>query len=209
MTELKLASWGTYKGKRLSDGTVKKIVNFQGLKIHVDRPKGFIQRGRTEEGRAWERTYKYDYGFIPKTMGGDDDGLDCFIGPNLLSPNSFWVMQKHADDTFDEYKVFLGFDTKEEAKTAYLEHVPARYFDNIASIGVDMMKAMLGINPDGIKQASRAGFRMYMLKQGSAQNIAPILKALTLNKRLELAKAQRDRHIESAGGLVSDGYLHD
>lgn len=146
-----------YKGKPTSPDTVKKTVDFKGMKIRIDRPKGFVMRGSNEEGKPWERTYKYDYGFLPRTKGGDGDGLDVFIGPDKSSDMAFWAIQKKKDGSFDEYKVFVGFPNKKSARQAYVEHIPRELLVSMAGMTVDMMKAMLNLMPDE-KLASRLFF---------------------------------------------------
>ena len=151
---------GFYKGQPTSPHTVKFKTDFQGIPINVDRPKGFIMRGMDAKGNDWARRYKYDYGFIPKTLGGDDDGLDVFIGPNKKSPVAFWAVQRKEDGSFDEYKVFLGFENRDEATAAYRQHIPKKLFNGIMSMKVEMMKSMLGkVNPEEkMKRASAFGF---------------------------------------------------
>src|SRR5690606_6453494 len=98
-----------YKGQLVSSDGVKKTIEFQGITIHLDRPKGLIMSGKDKNGKEWAREYKYDYGFIPKTLGGDGDGLDVFVGPNKDALEAYWAIQNKDDGSFDEYKVFLGF----------------------------------------------------------------------------------------------------
>lgn len=151
---------GFYKGEPTSPDTVKFKTEFQGIPINVDRPKGFIMRGTDAAGKDWARRYKYDYGFIPKTLGGDGDGLDVFIGPAKSSDTAFWAIQRKADGSFDEYKVFLGFNNRDEATAAYRQHIPKKFFNGILAMKVEMMKAMLGkVDPEHqIKRASMFGF---------------------------------------------------
>ncbi len=168
---------GFYKGQPASPDTVKWKQDFQGLTIHLDRPKGFIMFGTDADGNKWRRTYKYDYGFIPKTLGGDNDGLDVFIGPNKKAPNAFWAVQKKPDGSFDEYKIFLGFDNRDEAIAAYRAHIPKKFFGRMMSMTVEMMKAMLGeaepvesvrplANGNGqVKKAAWNGFVLSMVEQ--------------------------------------------
>lgn len=96
-----------YQGKVVSSDGSKKTVEFQGIKIHLDRPKGLIMTGKDSKGEDWSREYKYDYGFIPKTLGGDGDGLDVFIGPDKDASETYWAVQNKDDGTFDEYKCIL------------------------------------------------------------------------------------------------------
>ncbi len=148
---------GFYKGEPASPSTVKFKTEFRGIPINIDRPKGFIMKGTDSKGRDWARRYKYDYGFIPKTLGGDGDGLDVFIGPKKKSDTAFWAVQRKEDGSFDEYKVFLGFENRDEAIAAYRQHIPKKFFKGIMAMRIEMMKAMLGkVNPDEkMKRASK------------------------------------------------------
>ena len=163
---------GFYKGKPASPDTVKFVVDFQGIKIKVDRPKGFIMIGKDDKGQEWKRQYKVDYGFIPKTLGGDDDGLDVFIGPNKDSKQAFWAVQRKDDGSFDEYKLFVGYDNRDEAIATYRAHIPKKYFGRMITTTVDMMKAMLGVNPEeavsNVKTAYWSGFTSEFRKLADA-----------------------------------------
>lgn len=149
-----------FKGKPSNPETVKKTVNFRGMKIRIDRPKGFIMRSTDDTGKPWERVYKYDYGWLPKTKGGDGDGLDVFVGPDKSSDMAFWAIQKKKDGAFDEYKVFLGFPDKKSALSAYKEHIPSKYFAGMAGMTVDMMRAMLDLMPD-----EKLAMRLFFLEE--------------------------------------------
>jgi len=138
-----------YNGKIVSSDGTKKIIDFQGIPIHLDRPKGLIMTGKDSKGEDWAREYQYDYGFIPKTLGGDGDGLDVFIGPNKDASESYWAIQNKDDGSFDEYKVFLGFTSREAAIGAFRDHIPVKFLGGMVSMRLDMMKAMLGMHPDG------------------------------------------------------------
>lgn len=120
----------------------------KGVPITIDRPKGYVQTGRDAEGKAWEREYKVDYGYIPRTKGGDGEGLDVFVGPNPDADTTYWIAQKKADGSFDEYKVIVGADTAEEAKKIYFDHVPEKYFGGMSEMSVEQMKALLNKEPE-------------------------------------------------------------
>jgi site-specific DNA-adenine methylase len=126
----------------------KKKVEFQGIPIVIDRPKGFVQEGTAEDGTPWSRTYKTDYGFIPKTKGGDGEGLDVFVGPDAESDAAYWVLQKKGDGSFDEYKLFLGWKSPAEAKKVYEEHVPPKYFAGMHVGTVQQIRALLNQEPE-------------------------------------------------------------
>jgi hypothetical protein len=142
-----MSTLGYYKGKKTSVDSVKKTVEFQGFKVRLDRPKGFVMEGADDEGKPWRREYKYDYGFLPKTEGGDGEGVDVFLGPDKSAHEAFWVIQKKKDGSFDEYKVFLGFQDRKSAKAAYMAHVPSKFFGGLVGMNVGMMKALMGVTP--------------------------------------------------------------
>lgn len=145
----------TLRGTLRENGDVVKHIDFQGLEISIDRPKGFVQTGTNSAGEDWERTYLYDYGFIKDTEGGDGEDLDVFIGPELTSPTVYIVTQNHADGSFDEYKAFVGFSSVEEVLDAYEAHIPVEFFEDIASLPVGAIKGMLGLDPLNEDKATR------------------------------------------------------
>lgn len=138
---------GYYKGLPSDPESVKYKVNFQGIALNIERPKGFIMVGRDAKGHDWARRYQYDYGHIPKTLGGDGDGLDVFVGPDKNAKDAYWVVQRKEDGSFDEYKAFVGFTSRAAAIAAYAAHVPRKYYKGMITIKVEMMKAMLGVEP--------------------------------------------------------------
>lgn len=116
--------------------------DFQGIPLVIDRPKGFVQKGTDASGVEWERTYQTDYGFIPRSRGGDGDGLDVFVGPDATSERAFWVTQHKLDGDFDEYKLFLGYPTPHAALEAFLAHIPAKFFGQMRETSTQMIKAL-------------------------------------------------------------------
>lgn len=138
---------GEYKGKPSSPDSVKKRLDFQGVPVHIDRPEGFKMRGTDAKGHAWERVYKFDYGFIPGTKGGDGEGIDVFIGPESKADEAFWISKTKDGGSFDEYKVFLGFPDRNSAISAFVQHIPQKMMASVVTMKIDMMKAMLGLSP--------------------------------------------------------------
>lgn len=133
-----------------------KKIAFQGIPIVIDRPRGFVQQGVDGEGVPWERTYQTDYGYIPRTKGGDGSGLDVFVGPDEKSPNAYWVVQRKDDGTFDEYKIFLGYDSAADARKVYEQHVPSKFFSSLNEGTVSQIKALLNMEPEeSIEKALR------------------------------------------------------
>lgn len=123
--------------------------SFNGISLKIDRPKGFVQKGKDKDGEPWTRTYKFDYGYIPRTEGGDDEELDVFVGNDENAPVAYWATQLDAEGEFDEFKVFLGFPTEAAAKAAYLAHIPAEYLDEIFEMPITAMQSMFGAEITG------------------------------------------------------------
>lgn len=98
-------------------------VTLWGLPFTIENPKGSVRRGTDGNGKQWEQVMNNTYGKIRKTEGVDGDHIDVFFGPNLHSDKVFVVDQLNVDTKeFDEHKVMLGFDSMEEAQTAYLSN---------------------------------------------------------------------------------------
>ncbi len=125
-----------------------KTIDYQGIKLKIDRPLGTVQSGKDKDGNEWSREYKFDYGYIDGTHGGDDDGLDVFVGPDPGEPIAYWVGQKKDDGTFDEYKIFVGFPSAQEAFKAYKAHIPEKFYGGMREMTVEQMKSLLGIKPN-------------------------------------------------------------
>lgn len=141
------ATQGFLHGHKVPIDSVKRTVTFQGMRVDLDRPKGFEMTGTGEDGKTWKRVYKLDYGFLPKTDGGDGEGVDVFLGPDSDAHDAYWVIQRKKDGSFDEYKVFLGFKDEKSAKAAYADHIPMKFFGGMVAMRVGMMKALLGKEP--------------------------------------------------------------
>jgi hypothetical protein len=137
----------TLRGVLRENGEVVKNIDFQGLEISIDRPKGFVQTGTNQGGEGWEREYLFDYGFIKGTEGGDGEDLDVFVGPDADATEVYLVTQNHSDGTFDEYKAFVGFSSEDEALMAYEAHIPTDYFDSITAIPLGALKGIMGLDP--------------------------------------------------------------
>lgn len=124
---------------------------FQGLPISIENKAGTKRAGVDPDGSEWSVAMHYDYGYIRSTKGTDQEGIDCYIGPNRKADHVYIVKQhaiekvkqwpskycpqckEHAQDCacpefFDEDKVMLGFDNKEQAKAAYLKQYDSDLF---------------------------------------------------------------------------------
>lgn len=146
---------------------------FQDIDLVIDRPRGFIQYGTAPDGSEWERTYTFDYGFIPSTEGGDGDDLDVFVGPVADAVDAYWILQKRADGSFDEYKLMLGFASEQDAQAGYLAHVPAQYMGSIVRTSVAMIRSLLGLNPEELHLALTPSRALLLTAQPESVNGTP------------------------------------
>lgn len=101
-------------------------VSIQGMDISIENPKGSIRNGVDAEGNKWSQELKSTYGYFKGTHGRDGDHIDVFIGHNPESERIFVVDQVFTkgenNGLFDESKVMLGYNSREEAEAAYMEN---------------------------------------------------------------------------------------
>lgn len=152
---------GTLAGALAAMARVRKddpgvAVQWAGIPIVIDRPKGYVQRGTAPDGSLWERTYLCDYGYIPGTSGGDGEGLDVYLGELTESPLAHWILQVDDDGAFDEYKLVLGAASLEDAVGIYLAHTPPQYLGVAFSTDLGSIKALLGQDPGEVIKACGA-----------------------------------------------------
>lgn len=106
---------------QIEAGNYKKgHIKVHGLDIAVENPRGSERRGTDPNGKEWAHTMSDHYGYIKRTKGADNEHIDTYIGNNPDSNQVFIVDQIDQESgNFDEHKVMLGFDSQEEATTAY------------------------------------------------------------------------------------------
>ena len=104
----------------------KRQTTFKGLTINIEVDKGEIRKKKT-----FSTKMKCAYGHIPKTSGEDGEEIDVYLNNDPISSRVFIVRQLKEDKTYDEDKIMLGFNSKEEAKNMYLEHIPPKFFGAI------------------------------------------------------------------------------
>jgi phage-related protein (TIGR01555 family) len=102
------------------DVTKLPKMKLNGRVIVIENPKGSIRSGQNLDGTSWRSKMDHHYGYIRGVEGADGDDLDCFIGPDLASPNTFVINQKDPNTKeFDEHKCMIGFKSQEDAVNAY------------------------------------------------------------------------------------------
>ena len=144
-----------------ADEALKKT-RFQGISIHLDRPKGFKKMMKSPTGPPEELTYKHDYGFFPGVMDHDGEDLDVFIGPHNDAKHVY-VIEKYKRDAegkkthFDEHKCFVGFNSKADATASFDFHVHPDCKGKIETLTIDDFKKQL--RSGGVKVAGAVKYQ--------------------------------------------------
>ncbi|WP_304609805.1 LPD38 domain-containing protein [Muribaculum intestinale] len=110
---------GNYKKGHVQVGT---------FDVTIENPKGSKRSGTDADGKKWETTMTHTYGYIRGTKGVDGDHIDVYISSDVDDWNGrkvFVVDQYNPNGSFDEHKVMLGFNDKDEAFEAYLSNYEA------------------------------------------------------------------------------------
>lgn len=129
----------TEEQKRTSEYP-KPRQDWHGLTIAIEQPAGTVRAGVDETGRAWRTEFRYAYGEFLDTQGADGDPVDVFVGLTPDAPEVYIVrqMKRKQWDVYDEDKTFVGFDSLESAKAAYLAHYDdPRFFGGIVAMPRD------------------------------------------------------------------------
>ena len=123
-------------------------ISIKGMKISIENPKGSSRKFKNDDGSEGSITMKNHYGYFGGTsgIGKDGDAVDVFIGPNPEGFERVYVVDQNAKDgSFDESKVMLGFDSKKEAKEAYLSNYSPNWkgFRTITGVSLRLFKKWL------------------------------------------------------------------
>jgi hypothetical protein len=125
----------------------KGHVSVQGLEIAIENAKGSTRSGVNKAGEAWKVTMPAHYGYIKGTVGKDKDHLDVYIGDHPGGMLAFVVNQKKEEGGFDEHKIMLGFESKDEAVAAYdrafTGDLGPKLRESVVSTTVDKLKDWL------------------------------------------------------------------
>lgn len=118
------------------------VVN--GLEVTIENAKGSVRNGVDNNGKTWSVVMKNPYGYFKRTKGKDGDHIDVFIGDDLESEKVF-VVDQNINNKFDEHKVMLGFNDKNEAKKAYLSNYTAGWkgLSKITEVDLETFKTWL------------------------------------------------------------------
>ena len=121
-------------------------ISIKGMQISIENPKG-SKRYYVEDGVEKFNVINNHYGYFTKSLGKDGDAVDVFLGPNIENFERVYCIDqnKKGSNEFDETKVMLGFNSKEEAKEAYLSNYSPGWkgFRKITSVPLNVFKKWL------------------------------------------------------------------
>ena len=140
----------TNKQKEASNYKMAHIY-FSGFKITIENAKGSKRYWKDKNGNDKYTVLKNHYGYFSNSKGKDGDNIDVFLGNNQDSNIIYVIDQNKENGTFDESKVMLGFNSKKEAKDAYLSNFDKNWkgFKSITGVHKNIFKKWLY---DGKKQ---------------------------------------------------------
>ena len=112
-------------GQKEAGNYKKGHVKVAGFNISIEQPMGSVRSGTDANGKKWSVTMNNTYGYMTDNVGVDGDHLDVFLSNDIDSwdqQNVYVVDQYNLDGTFDEHKVMLGFNDRDEATDAYFSN---------------------------------------------------------------------------------------
>lgn len=154
-------------------GNYKKgHVTIGSFDITIENPAGSVRRGVDADGKEWSTTMANAYGEIRGTQSVDGDPIDVFLASDMDAWNGrkvFVVDQTNADGSFDEHKVMLGFNDKDEAMGAYLANYDKTWADTHP--GIRITEANLDDFQKWVESSHRKtkAFADYSMVKGTAE----------------------------------------
>ena len=178
-----------------SQRRILRRTQFQGLPINVEIEPGQTKSGVGPDGTLWSHVYKYPYGEVGGSEGADGDAVDCYIGPNLEAKNVYVIHQLDHRGQYDEDKVFLGFESSQEAEQAYLDHGPA--------FGFGTMEIM---TLNHFRNGYLASNRKFALKR-ELTSAEKKVDFKMVQESLEKSESSMSKHVRSAAKKIWMDYL--
>ena len=157
-------------------GNYKKgHVTIGSFDITIENPAGSVRRGVDADGKEWSTTMANAYGEIRGTQSVDGDPIDVFLATDMDAWNGrkvFVVDQTNADGSFDEHKVMLGFNDKDEATAAYLANYNKTWADTHP--GLRITEANIADFQKWVESSHRKtkAFADYSMVKGTAEAVA-------------------------------------
>lgn len=146
--------------------TLEDRYNFQGLPISIENKAGNYRTGKDGDGHEWKTFMYYDYGYIRNTEAKDGEAVDVYVNKAGRKSNLVHVIhQKKIEEVkqwkngicptchkkhfkckhaYDEDKVMLGFNYRDDAIKAYGDQYDSPLFlGPVSTYTVDEFKKHL------------------------------------------------------------------
>lgn len=174
----------------------------QGLPIAIENRAGSIRKGTDRDGHRWKTRMSCPYGYLKGTKGADGEPVDVFVGPKKDAPEAYVVHQHKPDGTgYDEDKVILGVESKEEAKELYLDHYDdPKFLGPISEVSVERLKDLVASKKPLVK-ISRASYAAMLQELQKLAEKEPSART----KRKELWRAVT-KSSPAIGALIGAGW---
>jgi len=160
-------------------GTYKKgVVDFAGMKVAIENPKGSTRSGIGPDGKPWSREMSHTYGYVKGTEGKDGDAVDAFLTGKPDTGKVFVINQiDPATGKLDEHKSVLGADSQQEAEAVYRANYPKgwRGLGSIAEMPTEKFKEWLdsGNTNRAVPGAERVDRRVDTALRGRVKEMTP------------------------------------
>lgn len=160
-------------GQKEAGNYKKGHVKVAGFNISIEQPRGSVRSGTDTNGKKWSVTMNNTYGYMTDNVGADGDHLDVFLSNDIDSWNQqhvYVVDQFNDDGTFDEHKVLLGFNGKDDATDAYYSNYDESWRNRklaIYEVPMNVFNKWIDSSNRKTKPISRYSlFKDYLLKWG-------------------------------------------
>lgn len=157
---------------------VVKRLDFQGLEVAIEFPKGSKRPYTDDAGVERLKTMHADYGEVRGTKGLDGDAVDIYVGPEADSDRVFVITQMKRGDwkKIDEEKCILGTSSAKEARQLYLSHYnDSRFCGAIKEMSMDQFKEKLATKGVAGKKIASTAQRIAELNYLRLQQNEPVL----------------------------------
>lgn len=159
------------------DEAVRSRVEWRGLPISIEFEGGDSRRPNGPHTVFYPSTWG-GYGFFEGYEGADGDSLDVILGPRWRDAQTVYLAaQTHDGETFEQFKVMIGFPSLPAAEGAFRLLWPADWLASITELPADVFldSVLPRITGSGAKGADTGGGTQ---KAASAALEVPTLSAL-------------------------------
>lgn len=188
------------EGQKEAGNYKKGHIKIDGFDITIETPKGVVRSGVDERGNAWSVTMNNTYGYIRGTEGVDGDHIDLFLSDNIegWNDNVYVVDQVKPDGSFDEHKVMYGFNSIEEARTAYLSNYSEGWQGLGVITGTTKDEFQKWINSSHRKTKPFAEYKSVKTTEGQAQEAPEVAEETAATQPEQVAEEVAQPSAEEA-----------